>query len=385
MGFQAGRAFEHIDKLAYEIGPRLAGSRGDRLAAEYIRSQFSNLGLETQVHEFRFVDRQLRRKVMAFLFGVPFLLILFLPPSLSLLLWLTVLILWRLLGKLLPKRSSRNIVARLEAGEPKKTIALSAHFDSAPCRVGRRFALFIRLSFPPISISVLLILIAHALWEIEIWKLVWTLLAVYFAPLCVYLFRTGSTKRVSPGANDNASGVAVLLEVARALAESPPQDTRVIFIASGAEEQGLVGMKKIMKERVLPSGAVVLNLDGVGFGPQPYIIQGNGLLRKVRTSEKLNLVLSESIERTRLKPELWWVPFSRHDHLPPLKAGFDATTLTFDRPDGRRGWLVKVFRLRNARDRVCPHLHTEGDLPDRLEPKTIERTGEIVLNFVGAV
>ena len=42
------------------------------------------------------------------------------------------------------------------------------------------------------------------------------------------------------GAGDNASGAAVLLEVARLLATSPPRRS-VIFVAVTAEERGLVG------------------------------------------------------------------------------------------------------------------------------------------------
>jgi hypothetical protein len=141
-------------------------------------------------------------------------------------------------------------------------------------------------------------------------------------------------------------------------------------------------MKKLVKEKVLPDGISILNLDGVGFGSQPYMIEGNGLLRKVKTSEKLNRTLAGSLERMKLKPEFWWAPIARHDHLPLLKAGFEATTLTFDKPDGKGMWLWRIFRLRKARDRIYPHLHTKDDLPDRLDPKTVEQAGRIVLDFL---
>ena len=49
--FESRRAFEHIDKLAYEIGPRLAGTRGDKMAAEYIRKQFEGYGLKVKVQD----------------------------------------------------------------------------------------------------------------------------------------------------------------------------------------------------------------------------------------------------------------------------------------------------------------------------------------------
>jgi Zn-dependent M28 family amino/carboxypeptidase len=45
----------------------------------------------------------------------------------------------------------------------------------------------------------------------------------------------------SPGANDNASGVAVVLAAARALAEQPCRNTGVVFMFFDQEEIGLVG------------------------------------------------------------------------------------------------------------------------------------------------
>jgi hypothetical protein len=55
--FEPRLAFEHLDKLAYEIGPRLAGTRGERQAAEYIRKQLEGYGYQVKVQEFRFVSR----------------------------------------------------------------------------------------------------------------------------------------------------------------------------------------------------------------------------------------------------------------------------------------------------------------------------------------
>ncbi|HEY6083827.1 MAG TPA: M28 family peptidase, partial [Nitrospira sp.] len=44
-----------------------------------------------------------------------------------------------------------------------------------------------------------------------------------------------------PGADDNASGTAVILEVARALAEMNPSKRTVVFVSFSGEEQGMVG------------------------------------------------------------------------------------------------------------------------------------------------
>ncbi|MGB0952933.1 MAG: M20/M25/M40 family metallo-hydrolase [Planctomycetota bacterium] len=70
------------------------------------------------------------------------------------------------------------------------------------------------------------------------------------------------------GANDNTSGVAVMLEVARLLQEEPPLCTvRLCFFA--AEEIGLRGAQEHVK-RLIASGEIdqvmgLINLDTVGF------------------------------------------------------------------------------------------------------------------------
>jgi len=45
--FSGEKAFKHIEKLAVEIGPRQGGYDEDRLAADYIESEFKKLGLKT--------------------------------------------------------------------------------------------------------------------------------------------------------------------------------------------------------------------------------------------------------------------------------------------------------------------------------------------------
>ena len=72
----------------------------------------------------------------------------------------------------------------------------------------------------------------------------------------------------APGANDNGSGVAVMLEVARVLSsQSWHQD--VIFIAFAAEEQGTYGSLHYVNNRLFdgPEAQLVLNNDIVGGRP----------------------------------------------------------------------------------------------------------------------
>ena len=66
------------------------------------------------------------------------------------------------------------------------------------------------------------------------------------------------------GARDNATGVAAMLEIARAMTALPkPPRRSVLFVAAAAEEQGLLGSKYLVAHPPLPPGrmAVDINID----------------------------------------------------------------------------------------------------------------------------
>ncbi len=74
-----------------------------------------------------------------------------------------------------------------------------------------------------------------------------------------------STGHVHNGADDNASGAAMLVRIAERLSHSPPART-VLFIAFSGEELGLLGSAHYVKEPIYPlSGTLaMINLDMVG-------------------------------------------------------------------------------------------------------------------------
>ncbi len=100
--------------------------------------------------------------------------------------------------------------------------------------------------------------------------------------------------RLMAGADDNASGVAVLIEVARKLQRGFTPARPILFVAFTAEEQGLIGSDYFVRNAVNGLGEVnyyaMVNLDGVGrlegrklqvFGSDsayefPFMAQGIG-------------------------------------------------------------------------------------------------------------
>jgi aminopeptidase YwaD len=95
-----------------------------------------------------------------------------------------------------------------------------------------------------------------------------------------------------PGANDNASGIALLLELAAHYAQPENRPTySVVFIAFGAEEAGLVGSRYFVEHPLVPLQRIrfLLNLDLLGTGEEgATIVNGRVYERQFQLLTSLN-------------------------------------------------------------------------------------------------
>jgi len=84
-----------------------------------------------------------------------------------------------------------------------------------------------------------------------------------------HLDHLGRCYEIMPGANDNASAIAVILGLAEAMSKSAIQPRRsIMFNCFGAEEQAVAGSKYYMEHPVVPLEKTIafINMDGVGCG-----------------------------------------------------------------------------------------------------------------------
>ncbi len=124
------------------------------------------------------------------------------------------------------------------------------------------------------------------------------------------------TQADSPGADDNASGVAGLVELARVLAPRPRRRT-IRLISFGAEEQLSVGSAayvRLHRAEVAKSMRLIFNLDSMGSGLGWTEIWCNG-------SEELDRTVRPWFEGRGLYPKIrnGLVPYA--DHFPFVAAG----------------------------------------------------------------
>jgi len=127
------------------------------------------------------------------------------------------------------------------------------------------------------------------------------------------------------GALDNATGIAQLIEQARAFAREPRTDRSVVFLAVTAEEKGLLGSEYYAHNPLFPIGktAGVLNTDGGQlWGPaKNFTISGNARL------DLLDMLIAEGKKQGRYyspDPHPEAGHFYRSDHFSFAKVGVPA-------------------------------------------------------------
>lgn len=153
-----------------------------------------------------------------------------------------------------------------------------------------------------------------------------------------------------PGANDNASGIGVLLAAATLVAGQPLTPT-LTFLAFSAEEDFLVGSSHYVAqltpaERLSAIG--MLNLDCVGIG--------DTLTLNVINPDQLAFAQNLGVTADAIRYD----PRANSDHAPFAWAGIPAV----------------YFDTHYVGAHACgPDYHSPGDTADKLELSALQRTG----------
>jgi hypothetical protein len=121
-----------------------------------------------------------------------------------------------------------------------------------------------------------------------------------------------------PGADDNASGTAVVVGLARAFAAAGPLDRTLVFALFGAEEIGLVGSRHYVRRPAVPIDRTVamLNFDMVGrLGDDRLTVGG------VQSGRGLRDVVADVARALSIDVRLRDSPFGPSDHARFYDAG----------------------------------------------------------------
>jgi len=169
-----------------------------------------------------------------------------------------------------------------------------------------------------------------------------------------------------PGANDGASGVAVLLEVARILKNVPPPvGVDIIFFdgedlgISGDLDNFCIGSKYFAKNKspnYIPQFGILL--DMVGDKDLQIFKEENSMKY---APDVVNYVwsIAREIGISEFKDAVKYNVYD--DHIPLNEAG---------------------IRTINIIDFDYPYWHTTEDTPDKCSPQSLEKVGKVVLNVI---
>lgn len=158
-----------------------------------------------------------------------------------------------------------------------------------------------------------------------------------------------------PGANDNGSGTAVMLELARVMAAAPTPYT-LTFIGFDAEEIGLIGSRhyvSALSEEQQRAIKAMINLDMVGVGTESRVGGTDALVRlaqSVGTRSGLSLTsMGES---------------GASDHAPFVRAGIPA---------------LFIHRTND------PNYHSPNDKAEYIDPANLQLAGQLSLDVIAAL
>lgn len=257
---------------------------------------------------------------------------------------------------------SHNVVAEIPAsGVEKRTLALVSHLDSS-----RSGILFHPQVAPRLRALNLVLSAAAALRALRLGdRITAPALLLGLGLLAEREFRGSDV----PGANDNASGVGVATALARELAQAPLSSTRVVFLATGCEESGTVGMRAFLEAHPgIARSWIFLNLDGVGAPATLRYLPREGINRLYAADPALVRVCEATAAD---QPELG------------LQAATELAGLTYDAtPVLARGGRAITL---SAQDRTIPNYHSAKDVPENLDVDVLGRALDVARLVVAAI
>jgi hypothetical protein len=374
------KAIAHIRYLSVDIGGRGSCTPAERRAAEYAADQMRALGASgVRLEPYRGAPSTYRPYALAFvaaLLGMVGVWLIGGQWAMASAALLNALGAWGMLAEtdfganwmrwLLPRADSQNAVGVIPpAGEVRRRAILCAHLDThrTPIFYSSKawHALFGALVAGAL-VSMALGAVVYGLGAVFDWGwvrsmgLVAAAMQAFALGCCIHADHTP----FSPGANDDASGVGVILALAERLIQEALAHTEVWLVLTGCEEVGSYGVAAFLDTHVADLGddAVYVILDQVGQGRLMYL-SADGLILK-RPTHPLALDLARRAADAISNPEgREHVGIAYTDAAVATKRGLVALTLdALPPPDAQE----------------ASHWHQMSDTLDHVEPHTLAET-----------
>ncbi|HWJ42172.1 MAG TPA: M28 family peptidase [Solirubrobacterales bacterium] len=258
----------------------------------------------------------------------------------------------RRMRRLLPQRTTYNVVCELGDPRAERTIVISAHHDAAHSglvfhpalpEIADRLGMLERTdTSPPLMAPVIGGPVLAALGALSGRRLL-TRIGLFLGLGSMAAMADIGSRGSVPAANDNGTAVVALLELARRFLADPPQGVRVILLSTGSEESFSEGIKAFGERHFdsLPrESTFFLCLETLG-ATHLLALQGEGFL-KMRDYPPRALAFVEGVAEDL---DIWLYPnlrtYNGTDGLEPRVAGYETVALcscTDKKQPGRYHW-----------------------------------------------
>jgi hypothetical protein len=267
---------------------------------------------------------------------------------------------------LLPTGLSQNTWVHLApTDEVRERVVLLGHLDSHRTPLvfsSDRWLKVFDLLVPGALLCSVILALIFGMGTFE-WTQALRWISVPFALVLVAVLGVTVQADLTPytaGANDNASGAAVVLDLAVRLKAEPLAHTAVWAVLSGCEEVGCYGAAAFARghkwELQRPAWIAVDSVGGSGAGPA-YLTQETFLLTSRSDPELLELAERVAMRHPELDGYAHQFKGAYTEGAIGAKHGFRILTLVGHRRDG-----------------VLPEWHRPSDVFENVDPGTVERT-----------
>jgi di/tripeptidase len=186
------------------------------------------------------------------------------------------------ISEALSRRRSQNLVATIEpVEEAVRTVCLVCHLDTS--RSGLLFHPDLVRNLVPFlrahSAAVLVQGAEPLLARSRLGRLALTGSRTLLAVAAGLLLERELRGEDVPGANDNASGVAVVAQLALELLADRPRHSRIVVLMTGCEEAGMLGAQAFLHSRGT-SDWLFVNFDNVGGPATLHYLPQEGIIQK---------------------------------------------------------------------------------------------------------
>ena len=381
---------EHLKELSVVIGSRAAGSQNEKKAGEYIEQTMRSLGMQVEIEKFRSNTSLFLGWAIAIVLFIIAGFIFPINAPIAFLFGLTIFAIFvaemnmkQVLSRIMPKRPSRNIIGKITPNtKTENHDVLIGHYDTAKSLPFFHPAVVKYLDFLWLAVLVSLILstVFYGLGSLSQWLIPQNGYSTYFWiaswPLLVYsgvmagsiIFGELSMKH-NDGANDNASGISVILSVGEIFSKTSLASTEVWCVATGCEEVGSVGVKKFLDAHPGElKDSFLLSVDSVGNGNLVYVIE-EGPMKAIRVPDELvSLVRDVATKYPELQAKPLGFKGKASDAYSALARGLKAMC------------IITV-----AEHNLPANLHWKTDVFENIEGHTVEKAEKFVIEILRTI